>query len=89
MRPSGFIIDVPVTLTVAIRGNGLTEAKAKQIARKLADDLSPTEDYTKGYSDVIAALNLGVTVTEATLESSREESCEVVDELEADDADED
>ncbi len=85
-RPSGFIIDVPVTLSIAVRGEGLTVAKAKEIARTFADVIAPTEAFVGGYSGVIEKTQ-NATITEVSLESSREESCEVIDELEAEDAD--
>lgn len=82
-RPAGFIIDVPITLSVAVRGT--TRVEAKRIARDFAENISPTEDFIRGYSEASPTLNsLGATITEATLESPSDESCEVLDELEAD-----
>lgn len=75
-RPAGYIIDVPVTLSVHVRGKSWKEAQA--IARAFAESLNPSEDYIKGYSDSIDA-----GITAAFLESSTEESCQVLDELEA------
>lgn len=86
MRPKGFIIDVPVTLSVAVRG--ATLEASKDIARKFADTLNPSQSHIEGYNGE-AFSNSGVSITEVTLESSREDSCESLDELEADDADED
>lgn len=83
-RP-GFIIDVPVTLSVAVRGAKL--AKAKEIAREFADSLNPHDQYCAGYTS--ANLEQGIEITEATLESSREDSCEVLEELETPDEDAD
>jgi hypothetical protein len=85
MRKPGFIIDVPVTLSVAVRGAKREDALA--IARNFAESLQPTEQYIEGYSETLAKL-AGVTITEVSLESSSEDSCEVLDELEADDYDE-
>lgn len=76
-RPAGFVIDVPVTLSVHVRGKSWEEAQ--KIARAFAESLSPSADYIKGYSDAIDA-----GITEATLEATTEESCEALDELEAD-----
>lgn len=84
MRPKGFIIDVPVTLSVAVRG--VDEATAKAIARRFArglmldDSTDYCDGFTKGLHD--AGEYPAATVTEATLESSREDSCTVLDELE-------
>ena len=89
-RPAGFIIDVPVTLSVAVRGEGLTEALAKLIALRFADTLDPTDDYCVGYTDsnLTAYMpTVALKVTEATLEPSREETCKVLEELAADDED--
>lgn len=81
-RPAGFIIDVPVTLSVAVRGDGLTAKAAKQIARNFADAIAPTEYFVQGYSDTLFKLTYR-TITEVSLESSTEETCEVLEELEA------
>jgi hypothetical protein len=75
-RPAGYIIDVPVTLSVAVRGKTREEAFA--IARAFAEALNPSEDFIRGYCDEIGA----GTITEATLASSTEDSCEVLEELE-------
>lgn len=85
-RPAGFIIDVPVTLSVGVRGEGLTAASAKAIARKFVDDIAPTNEFLGGYSSVLMRQR-NAAITEVSLESSREETCEVLDELEAEDAD--
>lgn len=79
-RPAGFIIDVPITLSVAVRGKGLTEAQAFEIARDFAADIAPTEAFIGGYN---TNLKDGKTITEVSLESSGEETCEVLEELEA------
>lgn len=84
MRPKGFIIDVPVTLSVAVRG--ATLEASKKIARTFADTLNPSQSYIDGYNGG-AFSNSGVSITEVTLESNREDSCEVLEELEADDVD--
>jgi hypothetical protein len=91
MRPAGFIIDVPVTLSVAVRGVPLETAK--RIAREFADRLSPTGDYCDGYTKGLTERRdapgyAGALITEATLESNREDACEVLEELEPDDVDE-
>jgi len=78
-QPKGFLIDVPVTLTVAVRGG--TEKDALKAARaffaehleKFADD-----NRHKGYS-----IAPGVTVTEFSMESPSDEVCEVLEELDA------
>lgn len=78
--PKGFIIDVPVTLSVAVRGASLEAAK--EIARDFAESLDPSDDFISGYSDEKFGVS-GVSITEATLESSPEDSCELLEELEA------
>lgn len=78
-RPAGFIIDVPVTLSVAIRGEGLTEAEAKRITRIFAESLNPTEQHIEEFP----GLRAGITITAATLEANSEDSAEVLDYLEA------
>lgn len=90
MRPKGFIIDVPVTLSVAVRGVPLDKAKA--IARRFADGLNPDNPaYCDGFTDGLHKLGEypDATVTEATLESSREDACTVLEELEEEADDED
>jgi hypothetical protein len=76
-RPAGFIIDVPITLSVAVRGVSLEAAK--EIARAFADTLQPTEQFIAGYCE-----RAGVSITEVSLESNPEDSCDVLDELEPD-----
>jgi hypothetical protein len=44
MRPAGFIIDVPVYLSVAVRGGGLTKKQAIQIASDYAESLQPSQE---------------------------------------------
>lgn len=83
-RPEGFIIDVPVTLSVAVRGVPLQEAK--RIAREFADSLAPSDEYVAGYNEG-DAVPKGASITEVGFESNREDSCEVLEELEADDED--
>jgi hypothetical protein len=80
----GFSIDVPVTLTVAVRGTQDVKL-AKRIAREFADMLAPSDEYISGYiytAHADGVIPAGVTITEASLESSREESCDVLEELE-------
>ena len=80
----GFIIDVPVTLSVAVRGD-VTREEAFEIARNFADGLAPTEHYVQGYMSTMRD-EQGVQweITEVSLEASREDSCEVLEELEED-----
>lgn len=87
-RPAGFIIDVPVTLSVSVRGTTLKEAQ--RIAREFADMLAPSEEVVSSYNytaKLEGVLPEGVKVTEASFEASREDSPDVLDELEADDED--
>ena len=76
-RPAGFIIDVPVTLSVAVRG--VSSKKAKEIARQFAASLSPSDQFIEGYNE---ESKTGGIITEVSLESPTDESCEVLDELE-------
>lgn len=81
-RPAGFIIDVPVTLSVAVRGDGLTLKQAKRIARDVAAHLNDFD--ANGFNERNRnEMPAGVEVTEATLDSSTEESCEELETLEA------
>lgn len=84
-RPAGFIIDVPVTLSVAVRGE-VTEEQAFEIARNFADGLAPSDHYVAGYMSTMKE-EQGVEweITEVSLESSSEDSCQVLEELEEDD----
>jgi hypothetical protein len=87
-RPAGFIIDVPVTLSVSVRGASLAEAK--QIARIFADGIAPTEAYITGYN--AGSHREGnylpeVKITDVGFESSLEDECDLLDKLEADDED--
>lgn len=80
MRESGFIIDVPVTLSVAVRG--ADEETAKRVAREFASRLEPSQEFVDGYSEEGASNGLlpaGVIITEACLESNTEDACEVLD----------
>ena len=77
-KTKGFLVDVPVTLTVCVRGTDNEEAAHKaardffgQIER-IADD-----NHCKGYK-----AGDGMTVTEFSLESPSDESCETLEELE-------
>lgn len=79
-RPGGFSVDVPVTLTVAVRGERLTRKQAFAIATKFANDLQPAEAFIDGYNSVQDA---GAPfITEVSLDCPSDESCEVLDELE-------
>lgn len=81
-RPAGFVIDVPVTLSVAVRGEGLTLKDAKRIARDVAATLNSFD--ADGFNERNRnEMPTGTEVTEATLDSSEEESCEELDTLEA------
>jgi hypothetical protein len=88
VRKPGFIIDVPVTLRVAVRG--ATEEEAKQIARDFAEALQPSDHYIGGYCQTAK-----VTITEVTLGVCEFIDCDAepepaaVEKLEADDEDED
>lgn len=90
-QPAGFIIDVPVTLSVAVRGEGLTKMQAMAVARDYAHSLAPSQNETDGYN--WAAFGHPITpdtparhfITEVSLESSMEDACEVIDELEPED----
>lgn len=75
----GYVVDVPVTLSVAVRGPGLTEEAAMIAARRFAEGLAPTRDYMLGFA---SGGDVPV-ITEASLETPSDESCEILDELEA------
>jgi hypothetical protein len=82
MRKPGFIIDVPMTLSVAV--HGVTEEEAKAIARAFADSLDPSEHFVRGYMDTKREEEKAqYDITEVSLCSPSDESCEVLDELEA------
>lgn len=84
-REPGFVIDVPITLSVAVRGGELTAKQAMEIARNFADGLAPSEYYVQGYMSTMKdEQDVKWNITEVGLESSREDSCEVLDELEED-----
>jgi hypothetical protein len=80
------MIDVPVTLSVEVRG--VSEEKALELAREYAEALCPSEAYTRGYSQVIAEKVPGVSITYAFLASPSEEDCEVLEAVEEDTEDE-
>jgi hypothetical protein len=82
MRPAGFSVDVPITLTVAVRGEDLTEEQAFEIARDYAHSLQPSQHETDGYNSAAFGSSPRHYITEVSLESSTEESCEVIEELE-------
>ncbi len=82
MLQPGFLIDVPITLSLVVRGADRVE-KAEQVARMFADGLDPDAVYAGALFQEIVRLFPGVTVSEVSMESSREESCEVLEELEA------
>lgn len=75
-QPKGYLVDVPVTLTVAVRG--ATRAESQRIARDFAQNIN-TDFYRENYS---ANLKEGVSIPEVSLVSSTEESTEVLEELE-------
>ena len=80
------VVDVPVTLSVTVRG--ATAAQAKQIARQFADALDPSGEFIEGYTSG-ANLPQGATIANASLTSPSDESCEILEELEGNEADED
>lgn len=82
IRPAGYVIDVPISLSVAVRGDGLTIKQAVKMARDYADSLSPSQHETDGYNSVAFGSSPREYITEVSLESSREETCEVLEELE-------
>lgn len=83
MRPAGLIIDVPITLSVSVRG--AREEIAMKVARDFADSLIPRrEDFLRYIAD--ATLPVGVSITDVGMESNPEDGCTVLDELAADDA---
>jgi hypothetical protein len=86
MKPAGFIIDVPVYLSVAVRGQGLTKKQAIQIAKDYDESLQPSQEETDGYVSVALA-GTSNTITEVTLSKS-ESDPEVPDELEAEEDEE-
>jgi hypothetical protein len=78
MKPAGFVISVPVTLSVEVRGT--TIAEAKRIARQFTNTLSPSDVYCSRYTNTAqceGVISKAASVTAATLESSREVPCEV------------
>lgn len=75
-QPKGYLVDVPVTLTVAVRG--ATRAESQRIARDFAQNIN-TDFYRENYS---ANLKEGVSIPEVSLVSSTEESTEILEELE-------
>lgn len=79
----GFIIDVPVTLTVAVRGEGLTEKQAKDIARKFTENLDTDHMLYVGELKTNEPDTTSPVITETSMEFSSEDECEVIDELEA------
>jgi hypothetical protein len=86
MKPAGFIIDVPVYLSVAVRGGELTKKQAIQIAKDYAESLQPSQEQTDGYVSVALA-GTSNTITEVTLSKSESEP-EVLDELDAEEDEE-
>lgn len=78
-RPSGFILDVPVTLSPSIRGATLNEAR--KIARQFANDMSPTDGFVSVYSQTLPE---GVAITAVGFESSDEDTIDKIDDLEGD-----
>jgi len=85
MTPSGFIIEVPVTLSVAVRGT--TIAESKRLAQDFVASLNPSKMYCTGFTETAqreGIISKAVSVTEATLESIQKESCKVREELVAD-----
>jgi hypothetical protein len=81
VRPAGFVVDVPVTLSVAIRG--ADEETAKEIAREFAESLVPSEQHLARYHATVG-LPPGVTITDVAMESSPEDSCDVLEDLDED-----
>jgi hypothetical protein len=86
MKPAGFIIDVPVYLSVAVRGGELTKKQAIQIAADYAESLQPSQEGIDGYVS-IALAGTSNTITEVTLSKS-ESDPEVLDELKAEEDEE-
>jgi hypothetical protein len=80
-RPKGYVIDVPITLSVAVRG--ASKENAKEIARAFAISLQPHPEYIAGFNDISTPeIQAGAFVTEVSLESSSEDPCEVLEDLE-------
>lgn len=78
-----YVIDVPVTLSVTVRGT--SEEDALNIAQEFACELSPSKQFVEGYS---SNLPKGVAITSACLESPSDESPEVLDEEDDEDEEE-
>lgn len=83
-RKAGFIIDVPVTLSIAVRG--VDEKQAIAAAREFAESIEFTDDYVRGYMGTKRTEEAAkFDITEVSFEATSEETAEVLDELEADD----
>lgn len=81
---SGFIVDVPVTLTVAVRGEGITSAQAKRIAELYAESLTQTAVTPAAWNTAQHRSNTfpaHTAVTEASLEHPLEKNSEILEEL--------
>jgi hypothetical protein len=62
-------VDVPVTLTVFVRGRGLTPEQAMQQAARYAESTVPSENEAQGYSSVAFEGDAdGLAVTRTDLE---------------------
>lgn len=82
----GYVLDVPVTLSVAVRGPGLSKADAKALARRFADwveQAAGNEPLLTAFNAAERASGQTAYVTEATLTSPTDESVETLDTLEA------
>ncbi len=80
MQPEGFLIDVPITLSVSVRGVGLTEGEAKRIAREYADNIQTRPHSLSSFLQMSTRHN-APQATEASLESSTKNECEVLAKL--------
>jgi len=79
-------VNVPVTLTVFVRGEGLTAEQAIEEAARYAERSAPTESEASGYSSVAfegRADSLAVTRTELEITGSITASDATADQLES------
>lgn len=84
MKPAGFIIDVPISLSVEVRGTTLAEAK--RIAQKFAEALSPSAEHCSRFTGSAQGQGLisrSSSVCSAMLAVKREISCSMREELPA------
>lgn len=81
-RQAGFIVDVPVYLTLAVRGAGLTEEQAIQAATDFLEDMQPSEAFISGYNTNADFQANGIEISEVSLGAS-ETDAYILDDLES------